>query len=160
MNEDTWYFAYGSNMSMRRKETRTGTIRRAVRCRLPRYRLAFNKRASNGGVYTNIVPDPTREVWGVAYLCDAVAMDKLDRCEGVLIGHYRRETVEVVTEGDQRISCVTYIATAGMVCDEGVPEESYLRHLLDGARDHDLPEYYIEEIKALCKLDTRRFGSG
>lgn len=77
-----------------------------MRCRLPGYRFAFNKRMRSGeGVCANIVRDETAGtstgVWGVAYPCDAAALAELDRFEGVSQGHYRRERVRVVTDGDE-----------------------------------------------------------
>ena len=63
MNKDQWYFAYGSNLFINQKERRTGRIRQAVRCRLPGFRFAFNKRGNGGQVYANIVPDDAAEVW-------------------------------------------------------------------------------------------------
>src|SRR5215471_7450474 len=100
---DTWYFAYGSNLSVEQKEARTGRIRRAVRCHLPRYRLAFNKQGANGNVYANIVWDEHQQVWGVIYLCNPAAMRQMDRREGVPAGHYRRAPVEVVVDNGDRV---------------------------------------------------------
>lgn len=149
MPQDTWYFAYGSNMSVDRKEERTGTIRQALRCRLNGYRLAFNKRAGDGSVYANIIPDEKSEVWGVAYLCDEAAMRKLDKKEGVAGGHYVRANV-VVNASDRLLECVTYIAGPNYVCDEGIPARDYLQLILDGVRDHDLPAWYQEDIRRLA----------
>ena len=54
MNEDQWYFAYGSNLLIDQKVERTGQIRQAVLCcleglrayffRLPCDRLGFDLR--------------------------------------------------------------------------------------------------------------------
>lgn len=148
MSQDTWYFAYGSNMSVDRKEERTGTIREAIRCRLKGYRLAYNKKASKAGVYANIMPDEKCEVWGVAYLCDEAAMRKLDGYEGVSGGHYVRAKV-VVEAADRQLECDTYIAGSMHICEEGVPSKEYLNHILTGARDHDLPVWYLEDIRKL-----------
>ncbi|MBN2205666.1 MAG: gamma-glutamylcyclotransferase [Thermoleophilia bacterium] len=147
---DTWYFAYGSNLSVDQKMFRTGAIRRAVRCRLPGYRFAFNKRMAAGeGMYANVVRDDAATVWGVAYLCDDDAVAELDRFEGVSWGHYRREQVEVVTDDGEVLEALTYVAGQRYVGDEGWPLPHYLRMILDGARDHGLPEEYIEHIEEL-----------
>jgi gamma-glutamylcyclotransferase (GGCT)/AIG2-like uncharacterized protein YtfP len=110
MMADAWYFAYGSNLSVDRKQLRTGRIRKAIRCQLPDYRLAFNKRGSHGDIYANIVHEPGQSVWGVIYLCNAAAMRELDRYEGVAGGHYERLTVEVVTDQGEWVEAVTYVA--------------------------------------------------
>jgi len=110
MTDIQWYFAYGSNLFVEQKERRTGHIRKAIRCRLPDYRLAFNKLGRKGNVYANIVPERTEEVWGVIYLCGREALKKMDICEGVYSGHYRRVEVVVLTESDQSVSAYTYVA--------------------------------------------------
>ncbi|MCE2797808.1 MAG: gamma-glutamylcyclotransferase [Planctomyces sp.] len=48
---DVWYFACGSNLSKGRKQIRTGLIRRAIRAKLPDYRLVFNKKGVMDGHY-------------------------------------------------------------------------------------------------------------
>jgi hypothetical protein len=67
MSEDTWYFAYGSNLNIGRKEERTGSIRESHVAKLAGYRLAFNKRGSNGEAYANLLANPTEEVLGVVF---------------------------------------------------------------------------------------------
>jgi gamma-glutamylcyclotransferase (GGCT)/AIG2-like uncharacterized protein YtfP len=151
MSEDKWYFAYGSNMSVDRKEERTGKIRSAERCHLDGFRLTFNKRADVGGVYANIVPDETSEVWGVLYLCDQLAMKTLDEKEGVANGHYERTTIQVVNSKGEPIECETYVAGLAHICKEETPSPDYLSYLLAGARDHDLPKWYIDLILELGK---------
>ncbi len=151
---DTWYFAYGSNLLLDQKTSRTGTIRAARRCRLTGYRFAFNKRMrSGGGVYANIVPaeagDAPATVWGVAYLCDEAAIAGLDRCEGVSTGHYRHEQVAVVTDEGDVLRALTYVAGERYVGEEGRPEPEYLAKIIGGARQHGLPEDYIAAIEAL-----------
>ena len=71
---DIWYFGYGSNLSMDRKEQRTGSIRSARTACLKDYRFAFNKGGAGGEVYANIMPSPGKVVWGVVYLCDQLAV--------------------------------------------------------------------------------------
>lgn len=150
MSKDAWYFAYGSNMSMKRKEGRTSPIRQAVRCRLPGHRLTFNKRHQRYAVSANIVADDDEEVWGVIYLCDEETMQELDECEGVRGRHYNRAKVNVLTGSGETIEAVTYIAGEDFLCDEAQPHNEYLQLILDGARDHDLPEWYVEQIKQIA----------
>ena len=111
----TWYFAYGSNLLLDQKVSRTRTIRAARRCRLSGHRFAFNKRMRSGdGVCANIVPDEAGDapatVWGVAYLCDAAAIAALDDYEGVSTGHYRHAHVAVVTDEGDVLRALTYEA--------------------------------------------------
>jgi cation transport regulator ChaC len=147
---DSWYFAYGSNLSKGRKQERTGLIRRAVRARLRNYRLAFNKEASGGGVYANVVPEEGSEVWGVIYLCNPTAMTQLDRYEGVMGGHYVKVSVTVELEDGSLCDAETYIAGEDYIVSEGTPDDWYLDFILTGAIQHELPEDYIADIKRLA----------
>ena len=151
MPADQCYFAYGSNLDIERKEARTGTIRKAIRSRLPNYRFAFNKRAQGAGVYANILPCFGAEVWGVTYLCDEKAIGELDRYEGVALGHYVHVSVSVITEAEGKIEALTYVAGKQFVCEEGIPSQDYLKHILSGARTHQLPDRYIKEIISLSQ---------
>ena len=148
MPSDAWYFAYGSNLSPDQKEQRTGSIREAVRCWLPDYRLAFNKRGRGGQCYANIVPEPGQEVWGVIYLCDEGAFQRMDRCEGVAGGHYVRETIRVVLESGEERDAITYIAGNRFLCPEGAPSREYLGKIVDGALHHGLPQEYISQLQS------------
>jgi len=147
---DSWYFAYGSNLSKGRKQERTGLIRRAVRARLRNHRLAFNKEASGGGVYANVVPEEGSEVWGVIYLCNPTAMTQLDRHEGVMGGHYVKVSVTVELEDGSLCDAETYIAGEDYIVSEGTPDDWYLDFILTGAIQHELPEDYIADIKRLA----------
>lgn len=145
MDEDLWYFAYGSNLLVDQKEARTGSIRKALPCRLKEFRLAFNKRCSNGNVAANLVAEPTEVVWGVAYLCHSHALREMDGWEG----GYNRAIVTVETTGGEALEAITYLANADHVCDESAPKDDYLNRILDGARHHRLPLDYI------CSIEMR-----
>ena len=107
----------------------------AVGCRS--IALVFNKRPQRGeGACASIVRDPSSTVWGVVYLCDEQAIATLDVKEGVQGGHYRRETVEVVTDDDQRLEALTYVAGEDHLCDGHLPRPEYLRLVIDGANQH------------------------
>jgi len=151
-SEDSWYFAYGSNMSIRRKVKRTGIIREAVLARLKGYRLAFNKKAARveDNVYANVVVSPSDEVWGVAYLCNAEAMNDLDRWEGVASGNYQRQSVQLIVRKGETLQAVMYIADDDYIVGESKPSDKYLNHLLTGAQEHGLPPDYIAMIKRIA----------
>ncbi|NLX55748.1 MAG: gamma-glutamylcyclotransferase [Planctomycetaceae bacterium] len=151
MNGDRWYFAYGSNLFIDQKEQRTGHIRQQIRCRLPGFRFAFNKRGGRGQVFANIVPDDSAEVWGVAYLCDPKAMRLMDCHEGVAGGHYERVSVTVVRDGGEKMAAISYVAGEDYVCEAGRPCPKYLRKIIIGARQHALPEEYIAQIERLAE---------
>jgi len=147
---DIFLFAYGSNLDPGQKENRTGPIREARRGRLLGYRLAFNKRASTGGVYANIVEQQDQEVWGVVYRCSPHAMRLMDNREGVSGGHYRRVDVTVQLEAGGVIEATTYVAGQQFLCTEGRPDPEYLDRLVRGALYHGLSETWIKTIRRLA----------
>ena len=147
---DVWYFAYGSNLSKGRKQERTGLIRCSHRVRLTGYRLAFNKKATKGSVYANIVRKEESEVWGVIYLCNPEAMATLDRLEGVMGGHYERVLVAVELDDGTPQSAEAYVAGSKYIGSDENPSDEYLNHVITGANEHGLPPEYIESIRRLA----------
>ncbi|MEY3175150.1 MAG: hypothetical protein RLZZ436_3064 [Planctomycetota bacterium] len=152
---DVWYFAYGSNLSKGRKQNRTGLIRRAVRAKLPDYRLVFNKQGAAGGVYANIRREPGEVVWGVVYLCDSNAMAELDLWEGVMGGHYDRTAITVELEDGSPCNAEVYVAGERYVVEEQSPSKEYLDCILTGANEHQLPGDYIAKIRQLAMAGQR-----
>ncbi len=145
------YFAYGSNLAPERLGGRTGAhlLLAGLPCRLSGHRLAFNKRSHKvpGRVFANIVPASGHEVWGVAYPCTDQAFEALDIHEGVALGHYRRQAVQVQPgAGESLLAAFTYVAGPDFVCDEALPDPDYLGFIVDGARHHGLPQAYIEAL--------------
>jgi cation transport regulator ChaC len=155
--DDVWYFAYGSNMDCDQKCERTGTIREARVAQLQGFRLAFNKRRkSDESVVANIMPDASSVTWGVIYRCRPDAITTLDKFEGVRQGHYSRKTVNVITRDGESIEALAYVAMMAFVCDEGIPSVEYLRHILNGAKQHGLPGGYIAAIERLASHGNTR----
>lgn len=148
---DIWYFAYGSNLLMKQKKGRTGAIRTGADhpriARLKDYRLAFNKRGSNGQVYANVMACPGEEVIGVVYRCNLSTVDTMSKYEG----GYDRTTVTVVIDDDSTVEAITYVAAERCVVDDDRPSEEYLTLILNGASQHRLPEDYIEKLRRLAK---------
>lgn len=149
-NDDLLYFAYGSNLDPLRKKQRTGPIREARKARLSGYRLAFNKRADDGGVYANVVCQPGSEVWGIVYRCNHEALASMDIHEGVSGGHYERCYIEVEVTGGEIVQAITYVSGAIFICPDEQPTEEYLERIIRGAKCQGLPDRYIKQIKAIA----------
>lgn len=148
--DDQWYFAYGSNLSTGQMKRRTGPIREPRRARLDGYRLAFNKRGSDGSGKANIVPDAGATVWGSVYLCSPDALREMDSHEGIARGHYVHHRIRVRLDDGDELDAVTYIAGKSFLDDSLTPSAEYLATILDGARQHRLPDDYIRSIEALA----------
>ncbi len=147
MPNDLWYFAYGSNLDLERKQGRTGAIRESHLATLSGYRIAFNKKASNGDNYANLMADPTEETLGVIYRCSSEAFEALDLFEGAARGHYQRMEVQVRTLDGQNVSAIAYIARPEVIIAETKPSEEYFGYIRRGARDHRFPANAIRALE-------------
>jgi cation transport regulator ChaC len=151
MPNDLWYFAYGSNLDLARKQGRTGAIREAHLATLSGYRLAFNKKGYHGEVYANLMADPTEETIGVIYRCTSETLDALDRVEGANSGHYQQVEVQVRTLDGQIVSAIAYIARPEVIIAESKPSDQYLGYIMRGAREHGFP------VSAIRAIEIRAF---
>jgi gamma-glutamylcyclotransferase (GGCT)/AIG2-like uncharacterized protein YtfP len=147
------YFAYGSNMSSRRLLERAGSARARGRARLRGMRLALNKRGRDGSAKANLVIDARAEVWGVVFEIDSGHWPALDRYEW---GYARRR--DEVWQGETRVGVQLYTARAPFV-DPGLHAFDWYRDfLVEGAREHALPEAAIAQLLALPVVSGRRAG--
>lgn len=155
------YFAYGSNMSLRRLTARTPSARVVSVARLTGHRLAFHKVGQGCGSakcdieYTG---DESSHVFGVVFRLDPAEKPVLDRIEGVGMG-YEEKRVSVTTHEGREIEAWAYYATN--TDPNIVPFDWYLKHVLTGAREHELPADYIRRIEATYAIpdpDTERAG--
>ena len=142
--ERTLYFAYGSNLDPRQFRRRCPGSTIVGRARLPDYQLSFTRYSTKrkGGV-ADIVPNPGAEVWGVLYDVDDAGMAALDEYENAPRS-YRRETVRVFDDQGVGLEAVAYIANQTGVF---APSRMYLGLIVQGARDHGLPEDYVQGLE-------------
>lgn len=140
------YFAYGALMEPLRFRRRCPGAVAVGRARLPDHRLAFTRYSRNerGGV-ADIVPQPGADVWGALYEVDEACLAALDEYEGVPRA-YRRETVRVIDDEGAEREAVAYIANR---TGEFAPSRQYLAVIARGAREHGLPEEYVQEIERM-----------
>src|SRR5438270_13584124 len=82
------------------------------RARLADYELVFvwDSPGWGGGVAT-VIPSSSREVWGVLWDLTEKHVEALDRYEGVAVGAYTREHLDVETDKGL-VKAVIYLATA------------------------------------------------
>ncbi len=145
--DGVWYFAYGSNLHDTIFRGRRGMVARAtLRGRLDGFELRFNLPVGPGerGV-ANLEPAAERCVWGALYLLTAADCERLDRSEGVPFGAYRRVTVEVRQEDGEHCTAFTYCSASTRT--DRKPSARYLRLVVEGARQHGLPDEYVRWLE-------------
>jgi gamma-glutamylcyclotransferase (GGCT)/AIG2-like uncharacterized protein YtfP len=141
------YFAYGSNMDWQQMQRRCPSAKFVCVARLADYHFAIarHSRLRRCGTAT-IVAQRGSEVWGIVYDVNNEDLLALDAFED----GYRREKVLVtpLNDGHEPVQTLIYIADK----EESVPlpNASYKRHILDGARHWQLPPSYramLEQIE-------------
>jgi gamma-glutamylcyclotransferase len=148
------YFAYGSNMSSKRLQARVPSARVVSTATLAGHALRFHKKSHDGSAKCDAyqTDNPADTVIGVLYLIDPDEKPALDSAEG--LGHgYEIKQVELILSEGKRLSAFTYYATD---LDNGLlPYPWYKNHVLQGALENNLPEAYLENIKAVkTMVDT------
>ena len=97
-------------------------------------------------------------VWGVLFELDDSEKPNLDLAEG--LGHGYEETeVRVLDPAGQPYDCIMYVASDKHKIQALRPYSWYLRFVLEGARQHNLPADYvsmIETIEAIEDPDSDR----
>jgi hypothetical protein len=147
-----WYFAYGSNMQAATLRGRRGiTWASAAPARLAGWRFVCDKPPlfpAMGEGFANLVPEEGAEVYGVLFELEADDLAHVELTEGVLIGNYRRLDVAVEPLGGGAA-----VAAATLVADLRdsalVPSERYRALLVEGAREHGLPDEWVAFLEGL-----------
>lgn len=158
------YFAYGSNMCTRRLRQRVPSARPLCSARLAGHQLCFHKRSTADGSGKGDAQATNRAediVWGIVFKIKADEAGRLDEAEGLGKG-YEKKTVSVVDTTGQPHDCYMYVASDTHKNSDLRPYSWYLRFVLEGARQHNLPSYYItmiEAVEATEDLDRDRDAS-
>ena len=106
------YFAYGSNMSLRRLRARVPSAVKLDNASLYGHRLRFHKRGRDGSAKCDAQQsgDPSHRVQGVLFDIDPMEKPELDRHEGVGQGYAIKTVPLVLSDGSQALA-YTYTAT-------------------------------------------------
>jgi hypothetical protein len=150
-------FAFGSNMCSGRFRAHgvspEGSGRAAL---LVGYCLVFNKKsADDESGKANVEGHENAEVWGVLYTVPDADLKKLDRGEG----GYQRAQLPVRLTDNTNSEAWVYVAKKPSNDPALLPYTWYKRFLVEGAREHFLPEVYIaglERIHAVQDTDQER----
>ena len=143
------YFAYGSNLDIKRMVQRCPSAK--VRCvaSVSKYQFGFRKLGVDGTGKASIkwTGNSIDKVHGVVYEISIDDFELLDMYEGNGV-HYKRIFVKVRSNNGKRIKAVTYIPVV-YTNNNVKPAKSYKKHIVKGAICHKLPDWYVIDI-ALC----------
>ena len=149
------YFAYGSNMSVKRLNDRKIHAVKIGIGELKGYEIVCNKISDDKSLKFNIQPEIDKSVFGIVYNVSDDDLDRLDRCEGK---YYIRETVEIVCN-DEYKEVITYICTCKEKIDnsgKNKPYSWYVQHALTGAREAGIDPDYIKEYINIPTKENQR----
>ena len=140
------YFAYGSNLDGVQMARRCPGSRFYARASLADHCLAFPRGCESwNGAVCGIEPAEHATVHGVIYEVTPQDLANLDEYEGVADGEYTRQRINVQSDAGEAVEVWTYFANREADCD-GRPSCRYLDAILRGAREHGLPQAYIDEL--------------
>jgi hypothetical protein len=149
-------FAFGSNMCSGRFRaygvSPEGAGHAAV---LPGHRLLFNKKSTDDGSgKANVALHVGSDVWGVVYTIPDGDLEKLYKGEG----GYSRVRLTVRLRDNTITDAWAYIAKKPTDDVELRPYIWYKRFLVEGAREHSIPEDYIAELERIAAVPDTNLG--
>ena len=155
---NTLYFSYGSNMSVRRLQSRISTFHIVGCAKLEEHTLKFHKKSRDGSGKCDAAYMGCRTdiVFGVVFEITISQLHLLNKIEGLGNG-YEQKKVPVITEDGDVLDALTYYATD--IDSSLKPYEWYKKHVLFGANEHGLPANYIatvEEFDAISDFNKKR----
>ena len=115
------------------------------------YRLVFQRLEPEGPAYANIVA-PGDGVLGVVYPASAATLERMDSFEH----GYDRLAVRVTAQDGAAIAAVAYIVRPAATVQLGVPSAAYLQTILRGAREHGLPDDYVDAVATIASAPGSR----
>lgn len=153
-----YYFAYGSNMSLKRLQARVPSARPVGLAHLEAHQLRFHKRGKDDSAKADayLTGDSSDRVVGVLFIIDPDEKHHLDRAEGLGFGYDIKE-VELAFGARGTITAFTYFA---IHIDPSLkPYHWYKHHVISGAKEAGLPfdyQHKIEQFSSVTDPDAER----
>src|SRR6266436_5956917 len=153
------YFAYGSNMCAGRLRGRVPSATFERIAKLVGHSFQFHKRSTDGSGKGDAFEsgNPLDNVWGVIFDIDDRQKPTLDEAEGRGAG-YEEKTASVFDKGGQEHRVTLYFAVGNSIDNRLRPYSWYKRFVVDGARQHTLPNEYLDVIAAMPDMEDPHQG--
>lgn len=144
-NKDFNYFAYASNLKKSNLEqVIANKIDGFLGGRLLDYGFRFNVKNADGKARANIIASESEDVFGAIYKLENTVKEKLIVSEP----GYKLIQVNIET-ATENVQAFTFISEADEV--DIYPTKDYLKSISEGAKEHGLPEEYLEFIVSMSK---------
>ncbi|KAJ2948135.1 hypothetical protein O0L34_g9935 [Tuta absoluta] len=152
------YFAYGSNIWRYRMQMHCPSAEFVSIARADNYRLDFHKYNKFwGGPEATMVPTANAHVWGVVWRVNKGDKVSFDDHRGMDKKKYFLKYIDVLTPYMGYIHCSVYIQRINplpMGDNDPIPVErwpswTYREVMVAGAKEHEMPPFYIEFLSNL-----------
>lgn len=143
------YFAYGSNLHHGNMARRCPSSVFLGPASLRNYKLAFRYPSTSwpGGGAADIIQNDGSITWGALWKTTESDLLALDRYEDVAMGGYRRISIEVNMQGE--LFCAWSYEVCNKLSADLRPVPGYIKLLLTGAEDCQLPASYRAQLEKL-----------
>lgn len=123
--------------------------------RVEKRQIRLHKTGGDGSAKANCLwtGDAGDEVWGVIYEIDPADKLSLDKAEGLGAG-YDEEIIAIHTDSGVVMAQV-YIANPAYIDDSLAPLSWYMKYIITGAADWQLPAAYIERLRQFATCEDR-----
>ncbi|KAI4466847.1 hypothetical protein MML48_2g00006941 [Holotrichia oblita] len=158
MSKTFTYFAYGSNLLAKRLRLNNPSAIRNGIGKLEDYEIDFASFSPRWrGAIATITRKKGKVIWGSIWELDDDDMKTLDEQEGVAKGVYFGMDVDVITQDGNRKRCRLYklnhkvqvVTNIEDLPEERRPSPAYLKVILLGAKESNLPEDYVEFLRKI-----------
>jgi len=141
------YFAYGSNMNVKRLLSRTGSAVKWDNGMISGKKLFFNKLGQDGTGKANLIDHHGEKAFGVLFHVSEADLIKLDKFE---VG-YERKILKIKSYKQGYIDAISYLAdnSIDFIC----PSKEYIDHIIQGADNNDMGQEYIKYLKTVPTVD-------
>jgi len=144
------YLAYGSNMLTERLQARCPSATPRGIARVDNYVLSFSKKSRDGSGKATLLPKTGEVAFGVIFDLNETELVKLDTAEGAGQGYDRIDSFSAHDEMSEGIvQVVTYLSDAASLESTLKPYDWYLCLVIVGARQHNLPQGYVDAIQSI-----------
>ncbi len=148
------YFAYGSNLSVKRMQARVPSAQKLTVAKLFKHSLLFHKIGRDNSAKCDAYETGNKEhyVLGVVYDISSDEKKYLDAAEGLGKGYEIKE-VKIHTPLQELLMVYTYYATR--IDAHLTPFDWYKIHVLQGMYEHDFPKEYILSVKKVTASEDK-----
>lgn len=152
--KENYYFAYGSNMNLEQMEYRCPDAEVVGKAVLKDCRLVFRGNRNGNGV-ASVVPDPGKEVQGLLWKITPRCEQSLDFYEGYP-WLYGKEEITVQTKTGEVTKAAVYIMNEPYQSQPALPCDLYLKGILDGCRQNQLPQKDVRRAVEETKKELEK----